>query len=123
MVIYVYAWEEIQGLHGIEDENVFEVEDDISKEELQKLIDDWGDEMSDELISSYGLEGEYLEELDDYDEDDYDLRECPSYCDRGWVAYKVKNEYAKDALNGRYLNEGHNLFIQNYCEGDLLNEE
>lgn len=121
MVIYIYAWEGMyQGLHGIADENIFEVEDDISEEELQKLIYDWGDEMSDGLIYQYGLEGEYLEELDDYDEDDYDIRECPSYCDRGWTAHKVKDEYAKDA--GDYLNAGHEYFIEHYCEGDCLNE-
>lgn len=119
MKVFVYAYEGMyQGLHGIEDLDVLEVSDNL--EEAEKEINDWGREASEELIYSYGLEDEYCNT--ENEDDEWDITESIYYCERGWYAYKVRDDVtlSLDELREKCFNEGKNLFIKEYCEKEVL---
>ena len=119
MLVYVYAYEGMyQGLHGIYESDVLEVSDDDT--EAIDAINAWGDEASDALIDSYGLEDEYLAEIEDYDEEeeDYDITDTNYYCDRGWLAYKIRKDVNLSFEELRQEAGRHDLdgFVKLYCE-------
>ena len=114
MLVYVYAYEgTYQGLHGIYKSDVLEVSDNDTK--AIDAINEWGAEASEELIYSYNLEDEYLEELD---EDDYDITDTNYYCDRGWLAYKIRKDVNLSFEELRQEAGRHDLdgFVKLYCE-------
>ena len=118
MLVYVYAYEGMyQGLHGIYESDVLEVSDNDT--EAMNEINEWGAEASDELISSYGLEDEYLAEIEDFEEEeDYDITDTNYYCNRGWLAYKVRKDVNLSFEELRQEAGQHDLdgFIELYCE-------
>ena len=114
MIVACRAWEGMyQGLHGIEDFEVMEVSDDNFENE----INEWGRVASEELIYSFGLEDKYLE-----DTDSDDITESYYYCDRGWIAHKVRDDVKEkiEVLNNEVCYLGFDLFIEEYCEKDSL---
>lgn len=108
MRVFVYACEEMyHGLHGIEDMRVVEVS---SIEEAN----DWGREMSEGVLESFGMEDEYEDEGNWY----IDIGEALE-----WYIYPINEEKAKDLsigeLNKLACELGHELFADNYC-GKML---
>ncbi len=112
MLVAVRAYEGMyQGLHGIEEIDILDV-NDVSE------VNDWGDACSNQLIESYGLEDEYLE-----DSEDGTIEGSSCYCDRGWEAHKVKEDTGlniEDLLS--ILNDelGYDEFVKKYCEKEYL---
>jgi tRNA splicing endonuclease len=113
MLVFVYAYEGMyQGLHGIYNQDVIEVSDDI--EMAQKEINEWGNYESEELIYSYGLE----DELDEGE----DITESVYYSDRGWGAHKIRPDINLSLSElrektGEYDRDG---FIELYCEKECF---
>ena len=110
MLVAVQAYEGMyQGLHGIKDEDILEVD---SIEE----INEWGNEASTNLIYSYGLEDEYLETVDEDDEDAC-IENSYYYTDRGWTAYKVKEDtgLSVEELSQELSSIGYDSFVKKYC--------
>lgn len=116
MLVACYAYEGMyQGLHGIEAKCVMEVSDNI--EDAIDEICEWGSVESEELIFSYGLEDDYLDE----DEEGGDITESTYYCDRGWYAHKIKDtNLSVHELDEKLCELGMNLFIEEYCEQEAL---
>lgn len=116
MLVVCYAYEGFyHGLHGIDSSAVLEVSDDIEK--AQREIDEWGNEESAELIYSYGLEDDYLDE----DDEDADIEDSMYYEDRGWYAHKIKDtNLSVEELDKELCHLGMDLFIDEYCEKEPL---
>lgn len=86
MLFYIWAAEDTyQGLHGMENYGVFDCWD-------REDADNRGLEMSLEVISSYGLEGQY----DCEDGDDIDAVCCEHTL---WEVFKIKDEYVDLGVN------------------------
>ena len=107
MKVFIYATEGIyQGLHGISNQGVLEVE---NLEEAE-----WaGGDMSTSLIEEYNLEDEY------YDEDGEYIME-PEF---NYSIYAIADEYASmsiEELNDIADREGHETFIEEYCGEELI---
>lgn len=129
MLVCCQAWEGMyQGLHGIETIEVIKVSDNI--EEAKKEINEWGALESEDLIYTYGLEKEYLENLEDYGDEGYDevyadITETSYYYDRGWRAWKVRDdiilsgEDPEEELDDIRYSIGLDSFIEKYCEKEL----
>ena len=117
MKIACRAWEGMyQGLHGIECLKILETSNNII--EANKDLEDWGRENSSDLIYSFGLEDEYLE-----DADNDDITEIIYYCERGWQGYKIKDEYKNlPNLDELLCEYGFELFIEKYCENKSIDE-
>lgn len=109
MRVFIYACEDMyHGLHGIEDMRVVEVS---SVEEA----DEYGMEMSGELIETYDT----LSDFDEYGDDDEEAYEEAFLEAREWYVYPIDEEKAK-GLSTRELDklasrEGHELFVEEYC--------
>lgn len=109
MRVFVYACEDMyHGLHGIEDMRVVEVS---SVEEA----DEYGLEMSRDVIESYDTLKDYYFE----DEDDEEAYEDAVSEALEWYVYPIDEEKAKDISTGK-LNRlacelGHKLFVDEYC--------
>ena len=107
MRVFVYACEEMyHGLHGIEDMRVVEVE---SVEEA----DEYGREMSADIIESFDTIGDFDEYEDEeaYEEAFLDARE--------WYVYPIDEEKAKglsiEELDRLASTEGRDYFVEEYC--------
>lgn len=118
MLVCCQAWEGMyQGLHGIETIEVIKVSDNI--EEAKKEINEWGARESEDLIYTYGLEEEYLED------EDCDITESIYYGDGGWRAWKVRDDITlseedpEEELDDIRYSIGLNSFIKKYCEKEL----
>ena len=107
MKVFIYATEGIyQGLHGIFDQQVTEIND---IEEGDML----GHEMAEGLISSFGLEDEYYDEDGEYIMD-------PEF---DYVIYPIADEYismSDEELDNIAYREGYETFIEEYCGEELL---
>lgn len=120
MLVYVYAYEgHYQGLHGVEDMCVMEVSDNLEK--AKKEINEWGHEASHELIYSFGLEEQYFEDFEDYNnisEEEW----LDATCDCGWYAYKIRKDVdlSEKELDKLCCQLGAELFIAEYCEEECL---
>ena len=106
MLVFIHACEDFyEGLHGVEDMRVADVRD-------MNEADDWGREMSYEVIESYGMDEHY--DLDD-DGDDYGYGEHLV-----WTVHKIKDEFI--GLGAQELERlaarvhGAEGFIEQYCE-------
>ena len=117
MKVFIYATEGMyQGLHGIEDMCVTEI----------NSIDegnDIGKEMAYDLITSFGLEDEYAMSQSDYDEESGEFPEWNGEAEElYWNIYEIKDEY-KDMetseLDSIACNLGHESFIKEYCGKEL----
>lgn len=111
MRVFIYACEDTyHGLHGIEDMRVAEVS---SREEA----DEYGKEMSGEVNETYDTLGDF------YDDDDEEAYEEAFLEAREWYVYHINEEKAKDIsigeLNKLACNLGHELFIKDYCNGEV----
>lgn len=117
MLIACQAWEGMyQGLHGIEALAVLEVKDiEDAKEQLAA----WGNEESEQLIYSYGLEDEYLSEFDE--DEEIDITESYSYCDHGWRGYIVREGAfeSETAADEKLCSLGYDSFVEEYCESEV----
>jgi hypothetical protein len=120
MLVAVNAVEGMyQGLNGVEDSDVLEV-DNISE------IKEWGNEASADLVYSYGLEDDYYASLGYEDDDDLDeevnIEDCDYWSDRSWIAYRVRDDVTMslDDLREEMGMLGFELFVQEYCEPYLL---
>lgn len=104
MKVFIYATEGLyQGLHGIYSQDVVEV-DDI--EEAKQIAI----EMSDSLISDFGLEEEY-------EDSNFDIEyNCLVYS----IRYEYENAYTCAELSDIAYNEGYEYFIEKYCGEELL---
>ena len=124
MKVFIYATEGMyQGLHGIEDMCVTEIN---SIHEGNAI----GKEMAYDLITSFGLEDEYAMLEDEYamSQSDYDEEsgEFPEWNGEAeelyWNIYEIKDEY-KDIetseLDSIACNLGHESFIKEYCGKEL----
>ena len=107
MKVFIYATEGIyQGLHGIENHEVVEIENLKEAEWI-------GQEMAESLIDEFGLESDY------YDEDgelDFD----PEF---NYSIYAIADEYASmyiEELNDIADREGYETFIEKYCGEELI---
>lgn len=117
MLVFVYAYEGMyQGLHGIYSQDVIEVSDNF--EMAQKEIDEWGNCESEELIYSYGFDGEYLDNEDNKD----DITDSVYYQDRGWEAYKIKSDInlSLSELKAEAARHDRDGFIKLYCEKEFF---
>ena len=99
MLVYIFAYEgSYQGLHGMYNEDVVEVQN-------IKEADEYGYEMAQDVVESYGC----------FDEDEDIEQELE------WRVYKIKEgisaEEARTAL-GSHDEEG---FVAEYCEKEVLN--
>lgn len=106
MLVFVHAYEDFYcGLHGVEDMRVVDVND-------MKEADEWGREMSYEVIESYGMDEHYFDEDMDEEEMDYGEHTC-------WEAFRIKDEFV--GLGERELERlasrvhGASSFIDKYC--------
>ena len=122
MLVACYAYEGMYGgLHGIHALAVMQVSDKL--EDAIEEVEEWGRESSEDLIYSFGLEDDYLSEYDE-DDEEADITESNYYYDRGWVAHRIKNEYAQKysehELDVKLSNEGFNLFVERYCDKEAL---
>lgn len=118
MRVFCYAYEGMyQGLHGIEDKCVMEVSDDINV--AIEEINEWGNEASEELIYTFGLEDEYMS---DADEDEDDIYDSIYYEDRGWYAHKIKDSVilSIDELEDICYCHDEKYFIKEYCDKENL---
>ena len=112
MLFFIHATEDMYcGLHGVEDMRVEDLKD-------VKEANDWGREMSEEVICSYGMESEYGYFDEDEDEEDsfeFDLREHLQ-----WTVMKIKDEYvhlgAKELERIATRVTGADDFMKKYCE-------
>lgn len=111
MRVFIYACEDMyHGLHGIEDMRVVEVE---SIEEA----DEYGMEMSGDVIETYDTLGDFEEFEDEeaYEEAFLEARE--------WYVYPIDEEKAKGKSTeelGKIASEwGSDLFIKEYC-GEVI---
>ena len=107
MLVFIHAYEDFYcGLHGVED---IRVEDLDSMEQA----DEWGREMSYDVIESYGMDEHYFDE--DAEEDEMDYSEHLS-----WSVFKIKDEFV--GLGAEQLEHlasrvhGAESFIDKYCE-------
>lgn len=117
MFVFIYAYEGMyQGLHGIYNQDVIEVSDDI--EIAQEEINEWGNTESNELISSYGLEDEYLDDEDA----EGDFTESYYYGDRGWEAHEIRSDInlSLSELRAEAANHNKDGFIELYCEKEAI---
>lgn len=111
MRVFIYACEDMyHGLHGIEDMRVVEVE---SIEEA----DEYGMEMSGDVIETYDTLGDFdeFEDEEAYEEAFLEARE--------WYVYPIDEEKAK-GLSTRELDKlasewGSDYFIKEYC-GEVI---
>ena len=113
MLVFVYAYEGLyQGLHGIEDYDVIDVNDNIKI--AREEINEWGCEASNELIYSFGLEEEYIRRAEIEDMEGW--ISMTEGC--GWEAYKIKEEISLslEELQKEASRLGKKLFISQYCE-------
>ena len=112
MLVAVKAYEGMyQGLHGIEEIDILDV-DSVSE------VNEWGEECSNQLIESYGLEDEYIE-----DSEDGTVEGSTYYGDRGWEAHKVKDDTGlsiEDLLNILNNELEYDEFVAKYCEEENL---
>lgn len=115
MRVFIYAYEgQYCGLHGIEDLTCTEVNSIKEAEEI-------GREMSENVISSFGLEDEWLAE-DDESEDCTDYGTYAEYFGLQYEIYKIKDEVnlsirELDSICSRL---GKETFINEYCEPEAL---
>lgn len=115
MRVFCYAYEGMyHGLHGICDYGVMDFPDNM-KEAIEEL-NLWGDEASEQLIYSYGLEDEYELEEDESIEDTY------AYQDRGWYGHKIRDdvELSTVELDRLCCELGPEYFIEEYCEKESI---
>lgn len=125
MLIACQAWEGMyQGLHGIESLAVLEVKD---IKDARNQLDDWGNTESEELIYSYGLEDEYLNEMDFWNdsedvEDEYDITESNYYYDRGWRGYVIKPDAftSEQEADKKLCALGFDVFREEYCDNNEI---
>lgn len=113
MRVFIYACEDMyHGLHGIEDMRVVEVS---SIEEA----DEYGMEMSGELIETYDT----LSDFDEYGDDDEEAYEEAFLEAREWYVYPIDEEKAKGKSTeelGKIASEwGSDWFIKEYC-GEVI---
>lgn len=105
MRIFIVANEMLyQGLHGIFDQAVVEVE-------TVEQGYDIGQEMSADLITVYGLES-------DYEDNEIDLEEDIEYYVYLW---EIKNDVkcTIEELNNIAFELGYELFVEKYCDKEL----
>ena len=98
MLVYIFAYEgSYQGLHGMYNEDVVEVQD-------MEEANEYGYEMAADVVESYGC----FNEEEDIEQELW------------WRIYKIKEgisvEEARAAL-GSHDEEG---FVAEYCEGEVL---
>ena len=108
MRVSIYACEDMyHGLHGIEDIGVVEVAT------IQEA-DDWGREMSEGVLESFGMEDEYEDEGNWYN----DIGEALE-----WYVYHINEDVAKDISTeelDRIANSlGREVFIKEFCNGEV----
>ena len=105
MRVFIHAYEgQYCGLHGIEDLTCVEVN---SIEEAKAI----GREMSEDVITSFGLEDEWFE---GHGEDEgYELE---------YDIYKIKDGVCMfiEELDALCFQYGKDLFINEYCESEVL---
>lgn len=125
MLVFIYAYEGLyQGLHGIEDYDVIDVNDNIKI--AREEINEWGREASNELIYSFGLEKEYMRRADIEDMEELDEEDWVDMTDGcGWEAYKIKEEISLslEELQKEASRLGKKLFISQYCEESDISYE
>jgi hypothetical protein len=115
MRVFIHAYEgQYCGLHGIEDLTCTEVN---SVEEAYEI----GKEMSEEVISSFGLEDEWLAEEDE-SEDCTDYGTYAEFYGLEYEIYKIKDEVhlSIEELDALCFQYGKDLFINEYCEPQAL---
>lgn len=106
MLVFIHAYEDFYcGLHGVEDMRVEEVSS-------MKEANEWGREMSCEVIDSYGMDEHY-----GFDEDDEEMDYSEHLC---WSVFKIKDEFvglgAKELEHLASRVHGAESFIDKYCE-------
>lgn len=115
MRVFIYAYEgQYCGLHGIEDLTCTEVD---SVEEAEEI----GREMSEDVITSFGLEDEWLAE----DDESEDCTEYATYAEcfgLEYEIYKIKDEVdlSIEELDSICSHLGKETFINEYCESKVL---
>ena len=106
MLVFIHACEDFyEGLHGVEDMRVADV---LNMDEA----DEWGREMSYEVIESFGMEEHY-----GFDEDDFE----DGYGEHlVWTVHKIKDEYvhmgAAELERLATCVHGADDFIELFCE-------
>lgn len=106
MKVFIYATEGIyQGLHGISNQCVVEIKDIKEANEI-------GQEMAESLVEEYGLE-------DEYEDDDAYMFDS----EFNWNIYKIRDNVTEsvEELDNIACREGHEIFIEEYCEEEELN--
>ena len=115
MRVFIHAYEgQYCGLHGIEDLTCVEVN---SIEEAKEI----GREMSEDVITSFGLEDEWLAE-DDESEDCTDYGTYAEYYGLEYEIYKIKDEVdmSIEELDSKCAYLGDKMFVEEYCELEAL---
>jgi hypothetical protein len=113
MLVFIHAYEDFyEGLHGVEDMRVVDVK-------TEREADEWGREMSYEVIESYGMDEHYFD-ADEEDEDDIDYADMNIGEHTCWTVFKIKDEFV--GLGEQELEHlatrvhGASSFIDKYCE-------
>lgn len=123
MRVFVYSCEETyHGLHGIENMGVVEVAT------IQEA-DEWGRQMSEDIINSYSCVLEAIEEVADEVNEDRDSEEWQEAYEEEliqhleWYVYHINEDVAKDIpteeLDAIANHLGQEEFIEEYCDGEV----
>lgn len=121
-----------QGLHGMYNAEVFEVDDNITE---NALWDDFIRPMAIDVIESYGLEEEHLKGLEEPEEEDFDneglyqdaltcyeesCQDCLQEACDGFHAWLKPTDIPIEELNDRLYRCGYKEFINEYCTKELF---
>lgn len=123
MRVFIYSCEETyHGLHGIENMRVAEVAT------IQEA-DEWGRQMSEDVIESYSSVIEAIEEVADEVSEDRDSEEWQEAYNEElsqhleWYVYHINEDVAKDIpteeLDAIASRLGQESFIEEYCDGEV----
>ena len=123
MRVFIHSCEETyHGLHGIENMRVAEVA-------TIQDADEWGRQMSEDVIESYSSVIEAIEEVADEVSEDRDSEEWQEAYNEElsqhleWYVYSIDENVAKD-ISTEELDEianhlGQEWFIKKYCDGEV----
>lgn len=123
MRVFIHSCEETyHGLHGIENMRVAEVA-------TIQDADEWGRQMSEDVINSYSSILEAIEEVADEVSEDRDSEEWQeAYAEElgqhlEWYVYHINEDVAKDIsteeLDSIASRLGYDYFVEEYCNGEV----
>ena len=102
LIAYKVIEDIYQGLHGMEEIGLFSLPDNLTKEEIENVCNEYCSPIVEDIITSYGLEKEY------------ENKKCWSGC---WACCKVRDDVklSEWALDNELSMMGFDMFVNEYC--------